>query len=64
VRKQGGQECFDVYKDGLYDLHQVVYDASKWDEIQSIFSTCNAPETPKDVETLIGTVYDGLQAMV
>lgn len=64
VRKQGGQQCFDLYKDGLYDLHQVVYDASKWIEVGQIFSTCQAPETPADVQQLIGTVYDGLQAMV
>lgn len=64
VLKQGGQDCFDSYKFGLYDLESVFEDAPKWGELKTIFGTCAAPTTPAEAQTLHDAVVGGLQAMV
>ena len=64
IEKQGGQMCYYQYKYGFYDLTSCVYDQFKWPKIQEIFGLCNVPTKPDDVNTLIGTVADGLGGMV
>lgn len=64
VLEQGGQECFDYYKFGLYDLESVFQDQAKWANLQTVFGTCDVPKSPADVLSLQNAVYGGLQAMV
>lgn len=66
VKQIGGQECFDLYKDGFFDLASLKYDFTKYAKLKEIFNLCNAPTTPDDIDTLIGTASDaiGTTAMV
>jgi len=64
VLEQGGQECFDYYKFGLYDLESLFQSQEKWANLKTVFGTCAVPTSPSDVLTLQNAVYGGLQAMV
>lgn len=52
IREVGGQECYDAYHNGFFDLTNLKYDASKYAKLQEIFNTCEAPKSPEEVQNL------------
>lgn len=49
IKEQGGQQCYDLYSNGFFDLTNMKYDASKYAKVKDIFKLCDAPKSPSDV---------------
>lgn len=60
MKQVGGQECFDLYKDGFFDLASLKYDFTKYDKLKEIWKLCDVPKNPSDIDTLIGTASDAI----
>lgn len=63
IKTTGGQECYDYYGRGFYDLTNLAYDSTKYEKIKEIFNMCKAPTTAAEVNNLIATISDSLGTM-
>lgn len=63
IKKDGGQECYDYYSRGFYDLANMQFDSTKYDKIKTIFNLCNTPTKSSEITDLIGYLSDSLGTM-
>lgn len=63
IKSMGGQECYDRYSRGFFDLQNMVYDASRYQILKDTFNLCTIPTGPEDVMNLIGVLSDSLGTM-
>lgn len=43
IKQMGGQQCYDLYSRGFYDLTNLKYDSSHYSKIKDIFNLCDLP---------------------
>jgi len=63
IKQMGGQQCFDLYKQGFYDLQLMVQDASRYTTVKDAFNLCTVPKSSDEVQSLIDTLSDALGTM-
>jgi len=43
IKQQGGTECYDLYSKGFFDLANLKYDSTKYQNVKDIFNLCDVP---------------------
>jgi len=56
----GGQQCYNIYSRGIFDLTNLAQDPSHFDKVQEIFHVCEKLNKTDDVLNIIDQVSDSL----